>query len=146
MARPSKPWFRASKNTWYITLDGKKVSLGVQGEENKAAALKAWHNLMANGKPTPEPKVEAKAEITVAELLTAFLADAEGRLKPGTVQVYKGWLRPFSEQHGNVKADTLTPALAEAYSRKPRWTQSSRHSFLASLSVAFRWAALSEKT
>src|SRR5262249_16151522 len=32
MARPTKPWFRASKNGWYVTVDGRKVSLGVRGE------------------------------------------------------------------------------------------------------------------
>ena len=26
MARPNKPWFRDRKNTWYSTIDGKKVT------------------------------------------------------------------------------------------------------------------------
>src|SRR5262245_55077273 len=47
MARPSKPWFRAIKNTWYCTIEGRKVSLGVRGKENARAAKDAWHRLMA---------------------------------------------------------------------------------------------------
>ncbi len=43
MPRPSKPWFRASKQTWYVTIEGKKVSLGVRGRENARAAKDAWH-------------------------------------------------------------------------------------------------------
>ena len=50
MAMPSKPWYRASKGTWYCTLNGKKVSLGVRGLKNSRAAREAWHKLMAEGK------------------------------------------------------------------------------------------------
>jgi hypothetical protein len=51
MARPSKPWYRAGKYNWYVTLDGRKVSLQVRGEENEADAIQAWHWLFATGSP-----------------------------------------------------------------------------------------------
>jgi integrase len=37
-------------------------------------------------------------------------------------------------------AATLTPTLAEAYSRKPDWKSQTRHGFLSTLVTAFRWA------
>jgi len=56
MARPSSPWFRKIKNTWYCTLDGKKVSLKVRGEGNEREAIKAWHRLFA-GMPLESPEM-----------------------------------------------------------------------------------------
>src|SRR5262249_15190313 len=114
MARSARPWFYAEKNAWYIWQGSKKVSLGVQGEGNKAAAVKAWHRLMADGKPTPEPKAQAKVEgPTVAEVITAFLADAESRVKARTLVWYRDFLEPFSVPHGTLRADQLTSVLAE---------------------------------
>jgi integrase len=137
MARSARPWFYAEKNTWYIWQDGKKVSLGVQGEGNKAEAVKAWHNLMANGKPTPELKVEGP---TVAEVITAFLADVADRAKPNTLRVYRYFLEPVATRYSKMKACDLTPTAAEVYARKPEWSPSSRNAFLGALATAFKWA------
>jgi integrase len=141
------PWYRASKGTWYATVGGRKLSLGIRGEENRDAAVKAWHRIMADGpeavatpKPAkPEPE-SAEKPPTVADVLTAFLADCHGRLKPATVRGYRDFLTPFQAAHGQVKATVLTTATAETYSRRPAWGNSTRHGFLAALSAAFRWA------
>src|ERR1022692_2591222 len=55
MARESKPWFRASKNTWYFTLNGRKRSLGVRGVANENEAITAWHRLMGGMPPEAPP-------------------------------------------------------------------------------------------
>jgi integrase/recombinase XerC len=139
MGRPSKPWFRKSKNTWYVTIEGRKISLNIKGKENKAEAWKAWHRLMANDRPQQESKREVP---TVATLVQAFLADAEGRLKPSTFQTYRCLLSPFTHIYGNLQANQVTPDLATAYTRNRSrpWSQNTRRDFLAVLSTAFRWA------
>src|SRR5687767_5806616 len=38
MPRRAKPWFRSGENVWYATVNGRKVSLGVRGKANEAAA------------------------------------------------------------------------------------------------------------
>ena len=69
MARQSDgAWYRSGKDCWYVTVAGRKVSLGVRGEQNKKAAQEAWHRLMADGPalpriPKPAP-VEKPAEAT----------------------------------------------------------------------------------
>jgi integrase len=147
MARPSKPWFRESKDAWYITVEGRKLSLGVKGRENEKEAVKAWHRLMANGTPEPsapppaatasEPKPDG---VTVEQMLTAFLADCEGRTTGKTTEIYRYFLLPFADAYRERSADTLTPTLVEAYSRKPGWKAQTRHGFLTTLVTAFRWA------
>jgi integrase len=145
MARPSRPWYRASKDTWYTTLEGKKVSLGVRGKDNEKEAIQAWHRLFANG--TPQPKAEAlpvpMAEpegVNVSKVLSAFLADSEGRVKPKTLHDYRVFLTGFADRFGTLKASALTTTHAEAYARKPTWSGSTQHDFLGILAAAFAWA------
>jgi integrase len=135
--RSAHPWFYGAKNAWYVNLDGRKVSLGVKGEENKADAVKAWHKLIASEKPTPQAKAEA---VSAGEVLTAFLADSESRVQPITLSFYRRFLLPFAECHGKLRADALTTTFAEAYSRKPTWSSSTRHDCLGTLATAFKWA------
>jgi integrase/recombinase XerC len=136
MGRANKPWFRESKQTWYATAEGKMVSLGVKGLDAEGEAVKAWHRLMSGlqekAKPKPEP--------SVSEVVTGFLADVEGRAKPNTIRVYSRFLLPFAKQYGKAKPSNLSPPLAEAYSRKPGWGDSTRHDFLGALATAFKWA------
>jgi len=155
MARPSKPWYRESKDTWYCTMDGRKVSLKVRGRDNEKEAVKAWHRLFALGtpepiplpipEPTPEPKVEIKPEqevdgVTVGEVLTAFLADCEGRIRSKALHDYRTFLNAFAARFGTFKVSALTAAQAEAYARKPTWSASTQHDFLGILASAFNWA------
>ena len=133
--RKSHPWFRASKNTWYVTLEGSKVSLGVHGEENEAEAIKAWHRLMSEGKPIKKPK-----SLTVKDLIIGFLSDSEERVKANSQFFYERFLKPFVKAFGKSMADTLTPLQVEKYSRKPTWSNSTRHNCLGTIVTAFRWA------
>jgi integrase len=132
-------------------MDGKKVSLKVRGRENEKEALQAWHRLFANG--TPEPTPEAPPEprpatpplpepvsVSVGEVLTAFLAACEGRVKPKTLHDYKVFLTGFAGQFGKLAVSALTPTQAEAYARKPTWSASTQHDFLGTLAAAFSWA------
>jgi hypothetical protein len=112
-------WYRASKNTWYATINGKKVSLKVKGQQNEAAATKAWHRLMAQEVgdnplslpqkttplPVPEPKQELKAEVTVKQMVDAFLQDADGRVCREAWRGYAKFLTPFSQAHGKRPAE-----------------------------------------
>src|SRR5690348_17027479 len=107
MPRPSKPWFRAAKGSWYVTIDGRKVSLGVRGKENKKAALDAWHKLLASGETPAAPK----AAPTVGDIITAFLTDCRPRVKAKTLRGYRDFLEPFARLHGGIPAPSLTCTL-----------------------------------
>ena len=117
------PWFRASKNTWYATLGGAKVSLKIKGEENREAAVKAWHRLMADGQTatTNVPQVaDAPPALTVQELTDLFLADIASRLKPLTVGQYRIDLELFLTRFKNSPANrvaTLRCSLSHPTSR-----------------------------
>jgi site-specific recombinase XerD len=122
------PWYRTSKNAWYATLPGgRKVSLGVKGEANKPAAVKAWHRLMADGvtpppardepvspAPGPNPLPVRDKPVSPAETVKAvadrFLADARTRLKPNTARIYAYDLGTFTRGAGSLPLSAVTPA------------------------------------
>ena len=85
-------------------------------------------------------KAKPKQEPSVGEVATAFLADAEGRVKPKTLAWYRDFLMPFAKKHGKTKASELSAFVAEAYSRKPTWGDSTRHDCLGAIATAFKWA------
>jgi integrase len=132
MPRVAKPFFKASRDTWYVSVSGRKLSLGVHGRGNRAAAYAEWHQLLANGKPATTG--------TVAGVISAYLDDASCRLKPHTVKVYRWFLTPFARKLGHLQLGDLSPVIAESYSRKPSWSATTRGAFLTVLTTCFRWA------
>jgi integrase len=87
-----------------------------------------------------EASPPARQALTVAEVITQYLADCQGRVKAKTLRTYTDFLGPFAGRHGTVQVEALTPTLAETYSRKPEWSATTRHDFLGTLAGAFRWA------
>ena len=146
MARTNEPWYRKSKDTWYLTVNGKKKSLQVKGEMNEKQAIEAWHRFMANPMPLEAPQKpreapqEEKDLSTVSAIVEAFLSDAKGRVKDDTLRGYRDFLSPFSDKHGKAKADTITAKMATNYANRDEWSNSTRNGFLSVLSIAFRWA------
>jgi integrase len=152
MSRPSSPWFRKSKGTWYCTVEGRKVSLKVKGEENEKEAVRAWHRLFAgmplessqipqesDEPPQTVPMVKANG-VSVSEVIDGFLADAQSRVGKHTLAFYEKFCRFFKEDMGTLNADALTMLMVEAWTRKPAWSNSTRHVALGILAMAFRRA------
>jgi integrase len=136
------PWYRASKDGWYVTHEGRSVSLKVRGKANRGEALKAWHRLMAGvelrpdkTKPTPTPEA---APLTMKQLADAFLAARKGVVKADTHAVYQ------SRIHAAVDAFHEVPD-ADAFTR---WlhaltlSQSSKSSIAGIVMAATRWGTM----
>jgi integrase len=142
------PWFRSSKNTWYATVGGKPVSLGVRGESGRQEAVKTWHRLMA-GEPKPKSENRAESEpkptaepttVTVRGAADAFLTDAGGRLKPNTMVWYRRAVDGLAEAFGPETLASLTHKRLEVWLAGQRWGDTAKAHALGVLSVFFRWA------
>lgn len=138
------PWFRQSKNAWYVTHEGRKLSLGVSGKGNRKAAVEAWHKLLREGpKPKAKPEAEPEPEApTVAVIVKRFLAHSQARYKPHTVRTYKRFLEPLSKRYGRLLASAFGPAQAYAFTNRPSWSDTTRHGCLTAIATAFRFAGL----
>src|SRR4051794_34083646 len=97
MARRSTgPWYRAARKSWYATVGGKSVPLGVRGEDNRDAALTAWHKLLSGAPILAAPAAPQPAPLTAGELLNGFLADVRDRVTAkNTTKVYGYFFRQF---------------------------------------------------
>ena len=105
------PWFRGGKNTWYITQDGRNVSLGVRGKGNRKDAVEAWKRLLREG---PKDKTPTKPPAMVSDAVAGFLADAAARTKPSTHALYKRHLDALAANLGKHRvADLTVPTLAQ---------------------------------
>jgi hypothetical protein len=88
MARPAKPWFRASRNAWYVEINGHQHNLG----SDEAEATRRFHEILARpaereSPPTPVP--------TVAELFEKFLSWCSIHRAPATYEYSRSRLQMF---------------------------------------------------
>ena len=86
MPKFRKPWFRASRNTWYVELDGRQKNLG----PDKDAAFEKWHQLKAE---KPQPKVLTSDLVVV--VVDLFLEYVEQHRSAETYRWYKDRLDAF---------------------------------------------------
>jgi len=135
-------WFRASKDAWYATVDGKSVSLGIKGKANRRAAQTAWHRLIAEG---PKVKPEAIPEaLTVQGVVDAFLIDGKARLKPATVRIYGYDLGTLCKVYGTLPSTTLTAQHLSRWLHGLGVGTTTQAIMLRSASACFGWAVRAE--
>ncbi|MBA4190652.1 MAG: hypothetical protein C0467_21920 [Planctomycetaceae bacterium] len=148
MARHTEgAWFRASKNTWYATVNGKMVSLGIKGGANEKEATKAWHKLMVKldepqpmVKAEPKPEPEPKTEIRVKDVLDAFLVAKKGQVKKQTHYVYDCLLNHVRDQFGKVDAVKMKSGDVLRWLYSLSVSASTRSDIGGVLSSSFKWA------
>jgi integrase/recombinase XerC len=136
MAHYPKPFFRPSRNLWYVQLDGKQIKLAA----DKDAAFTEYHRLMQHRAETPQPKPGQQLVVT---LLDEFLDWCEKHRAPDTYRWYKDRLESFCK--------TIEPALASD-EMKPhhvqKWVDNypvtladgSRRNLIAAVKRGMKWA------
>lgn len=132
--RIRKPWFRKSKNAWYVELDGKQVRLAV-GAENEKKALEAYYKLMATGSPN-----FAKNKLSLTLLCELFLEYASKNLAPASHDLYKRFVTDFQKLYPNVEALAIKPFHVTRWlDQHPTWIGCRFHA-ISSIKRAFSWA------
>jgi hypothetical protein len=97
-----KPWYRKSKDTWYVEIDGRQVQLAKGKDAGKAAETK-FHELTL--KRVREEAVKADPGTIPARAVCAlYLIAAAKTVEGGTFEWYKRYLQSFCERHGSVRA------------------------------------------
>ena len=145
--RQPQPWFRTSKNAWYVQHDGQKVRLGehpdgaappkkTKGSWNAPPAIRdAFYKLMASD-PANLPKADLILTAQVADL---FLSHSEKHNERATYLWYKHFLQSFSTLYGRVPAHELKPIHVTRWLDANTWKGGQRNAVIA-LKRAFNWA------
>jgi integrase len=160
MRLPEGPWYRASRDAWYVEYKGQQVKLP-KGKANKKAALEAFHRLMALG-PGGFPKYQ---EITVAHVCDLFLTevcpyagdppkkqpkanDPQPAMKPNATHEARTywWYRSFLESFCGHKRVGVLPAselkvfhVTQWLNAHPKWKGARRNAVIC-VKRAFNWA------
>ena len=142
------PWFRASKQAWFVQHNGRQCRLGDHPEgapppkKSKAGwnvpdtIRDAFYKLMARD-PATMPRAE---DILAAQVCDLFLDFAERHNEPGTYRWYRYFLQSFCERHGRILAKDLRPIHVTRWlDANPDWDGGRRNAVIA-VKRAFNWA------
>lgn len=133
MATSSRPWFRKSKGRWFVTLDGKQISLGIPDPHDEAAAWSALHRLLATGSVTlsvPPAETGAKS-VPVADAVSAWLSESCEGVQPATALIYRKHAASFGKSFAGRAVDgALTAKEVRDSSCRPGWSDSYRRQYL----------------
>ena len=86
-----QPFFRQSKNAWYLQLGRRQISLG----KDERKAWKRYHQIMAANKPLDRDTT------TIEELFERYLEWVQENRKPGTYQTIRQHLSHCARSIGN---------------------------------------------
>lgn len=146
--RPMKPWYRASKQKWYVEIGGKQQPLGKHPEgapppkkgkngwNVPPEIMAAFHKLMATD-PTHLPKAD---EIKVCQVCDLFLDYSERHHQPDTYRGYKDFLQDFSEMYGLLHARELKPLHVTRWLDAHESWKGCRRNAVVAVKRAFNWA------
>lgn len=129
-----EPWFRPSRNTFFVTLGGKQINLHTA---DKAEALSRWHELMSRDESVAAPKVCISAVVLLAEF-------AEWSLHNNRATTYEwrcGYLTAFV---ATLPADLLACDVKPFHvtrwvDQQSTWGANSRRGAIATIKRAFQW-------
>ena len=81
------PWFRPSRNTFFVTLNGKQINLRTA---DKAGAFRRWHELLVK-----QPDAMPPQQLTVVVVLAEFAEWSQKHNSETTYDWYRRYLDSF---------------------------------------------------
>jgi integrase len=135
MPKFAKPWFRPSRECWYITLRGKQHTLGICSEEeafDRAAVLKK------RLKRQPEARLTPAA---LPAVIDAFLHWLKPRRSAATFEWYRYRLERLARKHPGLPASRLTVEMVEDWVDEYGLSVTSRRNYYRATKKCLRWAA-----
>lgn len=129
-----KPFFRASRQLWYVQLNGRQLNLG----PDQAAAFQKYHALMA---APPEPRVVITSDSVVA-IVDAYLEWCQKHRAAETYAWYFDRLQAFCT---SIPADLTVRELKPFHVQQwvdshDGWASGSCRNAIASVKRVFAWA------
>jgi integrase len=139
MARLPKPWFRADRQSYYVTIRAVRHDLGPEKDE----ADRLFHELMA---AKPQVALPPAAEITAAELSDRYLDWCKKHREQRTYDFYLEHLQSFLK---SLKAESTTIAASgvkpihfiEWADKQTGWGACRRRGGIGAIQRAFNWGA-----
>ena len=137
-----KPWFRPSRNVWYVTIDGVQHNLG----SDEKRAFEQYHRLMAEPRSEsvrgkiPAGAVE-EADDFFETLAVKFVAWCQKHRAPSTAIRYKELIMSFLDHAGDICISRLKPYnLEEWCAAHPKWSPGMQRTAMIAVQRCLNWA------
>ncbi len=130
MPRPNRPWYRADRGEWYMTIGGVKTRLKVFDPDDLSGAMAAVERLQATAKPVQ----------TVAGVVERFQREELPNRSEATISSYTQRLKWVVEKFGRVNITDLDPrAIRQAADRESGWRNGTKRLTLTVFQLVVRW-------
>lgn len=129
-----KPFFRKSKNAWYVQLGKRQISLG----PNRKEAFESYREILLHERGQV---AEPARQLTVAQVSDLFLDWSSRHNEPQTFEWYRMFLQDFSDQYGGLEGLKLKPFHVTRWLDSHRgWHEATRRCATIAVKRAFNWA------
>lgn len=147
MARTPRPWFNRTKRSWYSTVDGKQVSLGVTDPKDEGAAWAALKALVSGAvrEALPQAATDPVRPGTVAELVPQFLDHKRPDVQPRTVFGYGKFLAWLRKHWPDVAVSQLELAAVKRQAAAEPWSDTHRANTLWCVNAFLKWAGRADR-
>jgi hypothetical protein len=99
MSRQPKPWFRADRGSWFVTVNGTRHNLG----EDKKLAFDRFYELMRT------PAASKIASSAFAAIADSFLDWVNTNRAPDTYEWYRYRLERFCQRYPDLAIQQIRP-------------------------------------
>jgi integrase len=128
-----KPWFRPSRKTWYVEIDGKQHNLGA----DRDAAFRKYHELMTAPPSSPPPLPSS----SVAAIFDRFLDWVEKHQAADTYRWYKDRLQSFLDHAPKgLLVGHLKPFHVQEWVDAMPHKNGTKRNYIRSVKRAMHWA------
>lgn len=133
-----KPWYRASKDAWYVEINGKQVRLA-KGKKNKAQAETAYFRLMA-GSGQSQGEHGGQPPLLCVTVCDQFLDHSQLYNAESTYQWHKFILSRFAKDNRTLLANAIRPFhVSNWVNSQKNWTTCKRTA-IGIVQRVFSWA------
>lgn len=129
------PWKWAQRNRWCATINGKRVPLDADPDDEEAAR-KEWHRRM--GEVHAPARIGASMSArSLLRLHADYLKDNKAR---DTHLWYANHFKSFCKLHGEVPVSEIRPHHVDSWVAANSWAKSTERGAITAVKVAFAWA------
>lgn len=140
--KPAKPWFRADRGKYFVTLRGKQIDLG----PDKDAAERLFHELLSKVDPFAHRPAAppSRANYPVLAAIDDFYGWSAENHTPANQEWYdyrlKSWAKHLAEKTPELTLAELAPGHITAWiSSHPNWSANYRHGCIRAAQAAIKW-------
>jgi len=131
-----KPYYRSSRQTWYVQIDGREHTLG----RDEDTAWQQYHELMA-ARGKQQPACAPSSAWAVVSILEEFMDKYASETAPRTYEHYRRFLKSFrlSLPPGLTIEEVAPGHVTSWICQHKDWSASTKHGGIHAVKKAIRW-------